>query len=1071
MVKVLLAHAKDEEDKAEQLAKPIRDAGYEVAHEGTVLVGDSVIAEASKLLAEGVPVVLCGTVRAMGTKWARQVANAARRNSRLFVVQMEEEADVESITFDETIASYWQDPARSEQKLVVALNKYYPLDAKARQVLQENDLEARYKELTLKGCDIIDLANLPADDRHLVTRELELRRLYVALRMRVEAQSSKEASDDMLLALEARRQRKWGGNRDREEEGKSHVHLGERLKASRRVVVLGDPGAGKSTLLRWLTTALLLRLKNDPDWQELPDIATLPDVAWLPILVRCRDLPPKPANLDEILQHTLSKSELPERECTCLRALLRTKLSQGSALLLVDGLDEVSDPAARASFARQLDQIHRAYPEAPMVITSRIVGYREMGYRIRGEVEHLTVADLSTEDKDDFARRWCGLVERGERREAAAADLIHDIHSSDRIERLTGNPMLLTTMALIKRKIGKLPQRRVELYEKTVEVLLNWRSDVDAALDRREVLPQLEYLAYAMCYQGTQQLREDEVLELLSRVREEYPQIHPMRQHSPEEFLTLLERRTGLLIQSGHTRHNGQNVPVYEFRHLTIQEYLAGIAVVQGHFSNRDREKGVAQHVADLVGHIGPADSRRPRIHTGVADNWREALRLCVAACNDDDVDDVLRAILKPLPGETDTALVRTELAALCLADEPNVSETVAKEVLHSFASTDGFVASAEDDNDVGLEGQFKKAAALELSRSRWRDEFLACLLQEFFRREAVLRMESAALITFVVGKRLTDDSQFLELLRSLAEVLVSGDEKAAACAALTIMSPAFHPKSQAFDSKRLGIPEVIAGLMARLDGSMPLAHAALMALAWIDTERKNDWRPDPDQLEYLIAIAARPEWELMAKYFFGIIFARENSAHAVETLLPCLESHSKSLRSATVESLGKIGDVRAVDALLALLADKQGLNNVPTAEALGQNGDVRAVDALLAVLADKQKVDDVWKATVQALGKLGGEGTLVLRQKLLNDRDKEIRFAALDALSRNCQDNIERQLLSRDLDALPPSIDPQAPIGEARVKAAAEKLNQSCDEIRSHYQSLADQFDLKLEWQSAQKN
>jgi hypothetical protein len=37
MVKVLLAHAKGEVDKAEQLATPIRDAGYEVAHEGTAL--------------------------------------------------------------------------------------------------------------------------------------------------------------------------------------------------------------------------------------------------------------------------------------------------------------------------------------------------------------------------------------------------------------------------------------------------------------------------------------------------------------------------------------------------------------------------------------------------------------------------------------------------------------------------------------------------------------------------------------------------------------------------------------------------------------------------------------------------------------------------------------------------------------------------------------------------------------------------------------------------------------------------------------------------------------------------
>ncbi|MGX9726927.1 MAG: S1 family peptidase [Candidatus Electronema sp. VV] len=46
-----------------------------------------------------------------------------------------------------------------------------------------NRLEARYRELALKSCDIIDLANLPEDDRHLASRELQLRQLYVALRM------------------------------------------------------------------------------------------------------------------------------------------------------------------------------------------------------------------------------------------------------------------------------------------------------------------------------------------------------------------------------------------------------------------------------------------------------------------------------------------------------------------------------------------------------------------------------------------------------------------------------------------------------------------------------------------------------------------------------------------------------------------------------------------------------------------------------------------------------------------------------------------------------------------------
>jgi predicted NACHT family NTPase len=320
-----------------------------------------------------------------------------------------------------------------------------------------------------------------------------------------------------------------------------------------------------------------------------------------------------------------------------------------------------------------LEQIHRAYEQAPIVVTSRIVGYREMGCRIRSGFEHLTVADLSKKDKDDFVRRWCALTELPERWEAAAEELIHDIHSSDRIERLTGNPMLLTTMALIKHKIvGRLPQRRVELYEKAVEVLLNWRSKVDEPLDRHEALPQLEYLAHAMCAEGIQQIREDQALELLRKMREEYPDIHPLRQHSPEEFLVLLERRTSLLIQSGHVRHNGLEVPVYEFRHLTFQEYLAGISLVQGYYQGRDKSKSLAEVIAPLAGQVGDC---RFVGNSMVKENWQEALRLCLAACNDDDVDAALLTILRPLPGENGTARGRAIQAAWCLVDKLNVFE------------------------------------------------------------------------------------------------------------------------------------------------------------------------------------------------------------------------------------------------------------------------------------------------------------------------------------------------------------------------------------------------------------
>ncbi|UCG88411.1 MAG: hypothetical protein JSW71_07680, partial [Gemmatimonadota bacterium] len=405
-------------------------------------------------------------------------------------MQMEKDAYVQMLSLDGTVALYWQDPAKAVQDLVASLQKYYPFDVGADYVPLYHDAEQRYRELALESCDIIDLANLPESDRHLATRQLELRRLYVPLRVRVEVVSDAEADEAELEAIEKRRRASLWGRADRveREDERERVAVGQRLAKARRLVVLGDPGAGKTTMVRWIATAYLLRLKQDPDWKDLPDVVTLPDEDWLPIIIRCRDLDPSCLGgpLDNILLYTLRKTEITEAESSALRTVLRGKLDQGQALLLLDGLDEIAAPAVRARFCQQLERIHVAYPHAPIIATSRIVGYREMGYRIGRGFEHVTIADLSHEDKDDFARRWCAITELPERRETATEELIRDIHSTDRIERLTGNPMLLTTMALVKRKVGKLPSRRADLYWEAVQVLLNWRSEVDEPIDHYE---------------------------------------------------------------------------------------------------------------------------------------------------------------------------------------------------------------------------------------------------------------------------------------------------------------------------------------------------------------------------------------------------------------------------------------------------------------------------------------------------------------------------------------------------------------------------------------------------------
>ncbi len=65
----------------------------------------------------------------------------------------------------------------------------------------------------------------------------------------------------------------------------------------------------------------------------------------------------------------------------------------------------------------------------------------------------------------------------------------------------------------------------------------------------------------------------------------------------------------------------------------------------------------------------------------------------------------------------------------------------------------------------------------------------------------------------------------------------------------------------------------------------------------------------------------------------------------------------------------------------------------------------------------------------------------------------------------------IYRKLLSRDLNALNPFLDPQEEIDEERVRYAAENLKISLEEVRSRYQALAQQFLLKLNFADDSEN
>jgi formylglycine-generating enzyme required for sulfatase activity len=803
-------------------------------------------------------------------------------------------------------------------------------------------LEA-YCRHALLSWDIIDLASLP-NDPDIATQRLLLRQLYMPLRIGFEAQQSDRDDQVMLVNFERQREAsrlRDAGRRDARDAHATHalsapVAIGERLGTGQRFVVLGDPGGGKTTMLRWLATAFLLRHINDPAFDQLPDVQTLPEQNWIPVLIRCREIGEDDLcrSFKDVLKMHLDKSELQPQEAQVMFAVILDRLAKGEVLLLVDGLDEISNLRVRQAFCQQLERTAVRYPSAPILATSRIVGYRDMPDRMRTGFAHGVIGDLHPETKDLFAKRWVEATEAHQpkaNRERSAKDLMAALHSSDRIERLTSNPMLLTTMALVKRKVGKLPTRRHKLYAEAVSVLLNWNPNIYTVIEDDEALPQLAFLAYEMCRRGVQQLLGEEVLDLLDQLRDDYPKIRALRQRSSQEFLHLLEERSGLLMRSGvHWQPNhAQEKAIWEFRHLTFQEYLAAVALNMGYYKGRDASQSLAMQVAPLA-----TPSPQEAQETGhfqesvdaVSDSWREALRLLVSICRNDDVDAVLKSILDPSPGEEaeSTQMPRVILAAQCLAEEPNVDEATAREVLKRLVASIG-----ENDGIAAIESSLEKVA-LEVWQSHpdHRDTLQACLLEAFAEPATSMGRHCGAVLAQLLGTSNSITTEAVEeSLETMRHCLASSDHSEAICAALQVLELAY----QGLLGGREGLEQDLLALLGR---GGACAHGAAWALAWLSVDAPTDlakrgsfsnnrlnppvlatvwegvgggggWQPTDEQSELLLGalVRAKASDGDETRYLIPLI-AKTAQPRFVLPLLDCLADADAAVRKAACEAL-----------------------------------------------------------------------------------------------------------------------------------------------------------------------
>lgn len=364
------------------------------------------------------------------------------------------------------------------------------------------------------------------------------------------------------------------------------LHRQERLSAvdaartGGNLFVLGRPGAGKTTLLKYLA---ILCCKGN--------------ISKTPIFITLKDWSDSGQSLFSYVCHQFDICGFPSAE-----AFVSALLSKGDAIILLDGLDEVSEAQhKRNEVIRDVVTFSRKFRKCQYCLTCRTAA---TDYSFEN-FNYVEVADFTLDQQLAFVSQWYGDDrKRLERFKAGWQEA-----NQDGLRDLGRTPLLLTLLCLAFDETFHFPLRQVDLYQDALDALLRkWDSSRLIVRDpfyknlshsRREHLLESVaahfYLDSRVAFQRIE--LEDAVLQYLSSL----PDKEVSGRADAFTVVRQIEAQHGLIVERA--------AGVYAFSHLTIQEYLTASFLVK---SRDDR----------LLGQVSALAIRDPK--------WREVMLFTV---------------------------------------------------------------------------------------------------------------------------------------------------------------------------------------------------------------------------------------------------------------------------------------------------------------------------------------------------------------------------------------------------------------------------------------------------------
>ena len=500
---------------------------------------------------------------------------------------------------------------------------YFPPSNRPHMPQKENeeDVLKLYKEYIQFECGEIQLNGLPVD-MSIGQSRFPLEKLFVPLRFEIYREQGIDYLFNRPSSFVMTHDAKWA--------------LADILNRPFHISLLDDPGGGKTTLLKRLAAGCFSGNK-DTSFE-------LPTTDLFPLWIKCRDI-----NFSSIPTILDIISDIPHRAemdiytdaKTIFMQTVQMNIQNGTALLLIDGLDEINTDKDRTGFIKQLNKFVHLYPAVNVIITSRIAGYYSIIKNYLENFSNYKICPFQDSDIKRLCIAWhAQIVGTTAEIQKKAEALARNIIQHPRIRALAVNPLLLTTLLLVERRVGRLPAKRSSLYSEAIQVLLEtWNIEARDPIDLDEARYQLAYIAYFMMKNRLKEITRKKLVELLISARKDLTG-YISGTESYTSFIDKVEKRSALLIQKGYTTtdNSGELEPVYEFQHLTFQEYLTAYAIKNKCYSDAKRDDKPG-HV--LEKHLSEKNMREVILLTAVLlDRWeiQDLVELIIAKIESEEI-------------------------------------------------------------------------------------------------------------------------------------------------------------------------------------------------------------------------------------------------------------------------------------------------------------------------------------------------------------------------------------------------------------------------------------------------